>query len=92
MAANTTDDDVDPSAARESKDDDPASEMAALRERLMRALAETENTSVRVNGARRTPGNTRSPALPASCCRSSTICVAPSALPRRTRMPEREMD
>jgi molecular chaperone GrpE len=51
MTANTMDDDVDPSAAGESKDDDPASEMAALRERLMRALAETENT--RRQGERR---------------------------------------
>ena len=51
MTANTMDDDVDPSAAGEIKDDDPASEMAALRERLMRALAETENT--RRQGERR---------------------------------------
>src|ERR1700686_454683 len=51
MAANTMDNEVDPSVAGESKDSDPASEIAALRERLMRALAETENT--RRQGERR---------------------------------------
>jgi molecular chaperone GrpE len=51
MAANTMDNDVNPSAAGESNDNDPASEIAALRERLMRALAETENT--RRQGERR---------------------------------------
>src|SRR5258706_3611275 len=56
MAANTMDDDIDPSATGEStgetKDSDPTSEIASLRERLMRALAETENT--RRQGERRT--------------------------------------
>jgi molecular chaperone GrpE len=42
MATNTMDNDVDPSTAGE--DNDPASEITSLRERLMRALAETENT------------------------------------------------
>src|SRR6195256_234851 len=51
MAANTMDSDVDPSATGESKDNDPTSEIASLRERLMRALAETENT--RRQGERR---------------------------------------
>src|SRR6202158_2434268 len=55
MAANTMDDDVDPSATGEStgesKDNDLTSEIASLRERLMRALAETENT--RRQGERR---------------------------------------
>lgn len=44
MADNTMDNDVDPSAKGNGNDNDPASEIAALRERLMRALAETENT------------------------------------------------
>src|SRR5580704_3230835 len=44
MTANTVDDDVDSSAASEGKNNDPTSEIASLRERLMRALAETENT------------------------------------------------
>src|SRR3979490_828191 len=44
MATNTMDDDIDQSAAREGNDNDPASEIASLRDRLMRALAETENT------------------------------------------------
>jgi molecular chaperone GrpE len=44
MATKTMDDDVDPSASDESKDNDLTSEIASLRERLMRALAETENT------------------------------------------------
>jgi molecular chaperone GrpE len=44
MATNTMDNDVDPSATSESKEGDLTSEVASLRERLMRALAETENT------------------------------------------------
>ena len=52
MAANTMDNDVDPSATGGGNDNDPVSEIAALRERLMRALAETENT--RRQGERRT--------------------------------------
>jgi molecular chaperone GrpE len=44
MATKTMDNDVDPSATGEGQDNDPASEIAALRDRLMRALAETENT------------------------------------------------
>ena len=51
MATKTMDNDVDPSASGESKDNDPTSEIASLRERLMRALAETENT--RRQGERR---------------------------------------
>ena len=52
MAANTMDSDVDPSATGESKDNDSSSEIASsLRERLMRALAEIENT--RRQGERR---------------------------------------
>jgi molecular chaperone GrpE len=51
MATNTMDNEVDPSAAGESKDNDPSSEIASLRERLMRALAEIENT--RRQGERR---------------------------------------
>ena len=51
MATNTMDNDVDPSATGETKDSDLASENASLRERLMRALAETENT--RRQGERR---------------------------------------
>jgi len=49
MATNTMDNDVDPSTAGEGND--PASEIASLRERLMRALADTENT--RRHGERR---------------------------------------
>jgi molecular chaperone GrpE len=45
------DNDVGPVAAGESNDNDPASEIASLRDRLMRALAETENT--RRQGERR---------------------------------------
>ena len=45
MAENTIDNDVDPSATGNGNSNDPASEIAALRERLMRALAETENRS-----------------------------------------------
>jgi molecular chaperone GrpE len=52
MATKTMDNDnVDPSAMGDGTDNDPASEIAALRERLMRALAETENT--RRQGERR---------------------------------------
>src|ERR1700704_5937060 len=51
MAENTMDNDVDPSATGNGNNKDPASEIAALRERLMRALAETENT--RRQGERR---------------------------------------
>jgi molecular chaperone GrpE len=51
MATTTMDNDADPSATGESKDTDPAAEIASLRERLMRALAETENT--RCQGERR---------------------------------------
>jgi molecular chaperone GrpE len=51
MAENTMDNDVDPSATGHGNTNDPASEIAALRERLMRALAETENT--RRQGERR---------------------------------------
>jgi molecular chaperone GrpE len=45
------DNDVGPVAAGESNDNDPASEIAALRDRWMRTLAETEN--VRRQGERR---------------------------------------
>jgi molecular chaperone GrpE len=51
MATNTVDDDVEPWATDESKDNDLTSEIASLRDRLMRALAETENT--RRQGERR---------------------------------------
>lgn len=51
MAENTMDNDVDPSVTGNGNDNDPASEIASLRERLMRALAETENT--RRQGERR---------------------------------------
>ncbi len=52
MAENTMANDVDPSATGNGGNtNDPASEIAALRERLMRALAETENT--RRQGERR---------------------------------------
>ena len=51
MAENTMDNDVDPTATGNGNNNDPASEIAALRERLMRALAETENT--RRQGERR---------------------------------------
>ena len=44
MGTNTMDNDVDPSPTGEGDGNDPSSEIAALRERLMRALAETENT------------------------------------------------
>jgi molecular chaperone GrpE len=49
MATNTMDNDVEPLATDESND--LTSEIASLRERLMRALAETENT--RRQGERR---------------------------------------
>jgi molecular chaperone GrpE len=52
MATNTMDNDVDSSASgEEGKDNNLTSENASLRERLMRALAETENT--RRQGERR---------------------------------------
>ncbi len=51
MATNTMDDDVDQPAAGEAKDTDLESEVVSLRDRLMRALAETENT--RRQGERR---------------------------------------
>jgi molecular chaperone GrpE len=51
MAENTMNSDVDPSATGNGNNNDPASEIAALRERLTRALAETENT--RRQGERR---------------------------------------
>src|ERR1700704_846889 len=41
-------------------------------------------------GASKTPGNTRSRTLPASCCRLSTICVVSSAPARR--MQRRRVD
>ena len=55
MATNTIDNDVDRSVTGQSKDEsketDLASEIVSLRDRLMRALAETENT--RRQGERR---------------------------------------
>lgn len=51
MAENTMDKDVDPSAAGNGNNNDPASEIAVMRDRLMRALAETEN--IRRQGERR---------------------------------------
>src|ERR1700738_4421830 len=51
MATNTMENDVDPSVTSEGTENDPASEIASLRDRLMRALAETENT--RRQGERR---------------------------------------
>ena len=51
MATNTMDEDTGLSVGAEAKDNDAASEIGALRERLMRALAETENT--RRQGERR---------------------------------------
>ena len=44
MVTKTIDSEIDPSAPGEGKDNDPTSEIASLRERLMRALAEIENT------------------------------------------------
>jgi molecular chaperone GrpE len=44
MATNTMENDVDPSVTSEGTENDPASEIASLRDRFMRALAETENT------------------------------------------------
>src|ERR1700738_4066274 len=44
MATNPMDNDVDPTPSGKSQDADLSSEIASLRERLMRALAETENT------------------------------------------------
>jgi molecular chaperone GrpE len=51
MATNTMDSDVDPSATGESKYTGLSTEIASLRERLVRALAETEN--IRRQGERR---------------------------------------
>src|ERR1700688_2496737 len=51
MATNTLDDDVDPSVTGEGSENKQTSEIASLRDRLMRALAETENT--RRQGERR---------------------------------------
>jgi hypothetical protein len=51
MTTNTMDKDAGPSVAGEAQDNDNKSEIASLRERLMRALAETENT--RRQGERR---------------------------------------
>jgi molecular chaperone GrpE len=51
MATKTMENDVDPPVTGDSQDNDPASEIASLRERLMRALAEAENT--RRQGERR---------------------------------------
>lgn len=51
MAENTMDKDVDPSAAADGNNNDQASEIAVMHDRLMRALAETENT--RRQGERR---------------------------------------
>src|SRR3982074_983039 len=51
MTTNTMDKDAGPSVAGAAQDTDNASEIASLRERLMRALAETENT--RRQGERR---------------------------------------
>ena len=51
MTTNTMDKDAGPSVVGEAQDNDNASEIASLRERLMRALAETENT--RRQGERR---------------------------------------
>ena len=45
MTANTVDDDVDSSAASEGKNNDPTSEIASLRERLMRALSNKNSNS-----------------------------------------------
>ena len=51
MATNTMDNDVDPSVTGEGSENKQTSEVASLRDRLMRALAETENT--RRQGERR---------------------------------------
>jgi molecular chaperone GrpE len=51
MATNTMDDDIDPSVTGEGSENERTSEIASLRDRLMRALAETENT--RRQGERR---------------------------------------
>src|SRR3984957_3653943 len=51
MATNTMDNDVDPSVTGEGSEKEQTSEIASLRDRLMRALAETENT--RRQGERR---------------------------------------
>ncbi|MCS3928948.1 hypothetical protein M2175_003979 [Bradyrhizobium elkanii] len=44
MATKTMDSEIDPSAPGEGKGNDPTSKIASLRERLMRALAEIEDT------------------------------------------------
>ena len=103
MATNTVDDDVNRSATGESKqsdlrnDNDPSSEtdlsseIDSLRERLMRALAETENT--RRQGERREQDAQQYAIakFAVSCCRLSTICVVPSTrvrpMQRRERAP-----
>ena len=51
MAINTMDNDVYPSVTGEGSENEQTSEIASLRDRLMRALAETENT--RRQGERR---------------------------------------
>src|SRR3984893_3144213 len=51
MATNTMDNDVDPSVTGEGSEKEQTSEIVSLRDRLMRALAETENT--RRQGERR---------------------------------------
>src|ERR1700721_1962174 len=51
MATNTMDDDVDPSVTGEGSENKQTSEIASLPDRLMGALAETENT--RRQGERR---------------------------------------
>jgi|ERR1700676_2360452 molecular chaperone GrpE len=51
MATNTMDNDVDLSVTGEGSENEQTSEIASLRDRLMRALAETENT--RRQGERR---------------------------------------
>ena len=51
MATNTMDNDVDPSVTGEGSENEQTSEIASLRDRLMRALTETENT--RRQGERR---------------------------------------
>ena len=51
MATNTMDNDVDPSVTGEGSENKQTSEIASLRDRLMRALTETENT--RRQGERR---------------------------------------
>ena len=52
MTTKALDNDIDQSATSEGEDIEPNSEIASLRDRLMRALAETENT--RRQGEKRT--------------------------------------